>query len=144
MSTATAVAPFAAPLRPRTPHAFEVAIGPDPVRVSQIRRITAAFLRHWAVPAPLIHDVVVVVSELVTNAIQHGRGTVRLRIRHTGDELRVEVTDDNAAPARMRAAGDEDVCGRGLSLVAALVHEWGVGEDGRTTWATVRVSTGRP
>ncbi|GHF33420.1 hypothetical protein GCM10010218_13150 [Streptomyces mashuensis] len=143
MSPATAVAPAPATLRPQTPHAFEVAIAPDPVRVAHMRRITMAFMRHWAVPIQLARDVVVVVSELATNAIQHGHGAVRLRIRHTCNELHVEVTDDNPAPARLQAAADDDVSGRGLFLVHVLARGWGASEDGRTTWATFSVPAGR-
>ncbi|MGA5134413.1 ATP-binding protein [Streptomyces olivoreticuli] len=144
MSTATAVAPATATPRQQASHAFEVAFAPDPDRVAHIRRITMASMRHWAVPAPLAGDVVVVVSELVTNAIKHGHGTVGLRVRHTGNELRVEVTDGNPAPARLQAAADDDVSGRGLFLVHALARGWGVSEDGRTTWANFPVPVGRP
>ncbi|MEU0715609.1 ATP-binding protein [Streptomyces lavendulocolor] len=143
MSHATAFEPTAVRLLPETPRAFEVAIAPDPARVAQIRRITAASMRHWAVPTPLAYDVVVAVSELVTNAIEHGYGTVSLRVRNAGAEVRVEVTDDNPAPARLQAAAEDDVSGRGLFLVAVLAREWGVSEDGRTTWVTFRVPAGR-
>ncbi|WP_370418984.1 ATP-binding protein [Streptomyces sp. QH1-20] len=120
-----------------------MAIAPDPVRVAHIRRITAAFMRHWAVPTQLTRDVLVVVSELVTNAIEHGHGTVGLRMRGTGKELRVEVTDGNPAPARLRVAADDDVSGRGLFLVHVLARDWGVSQDGRTTWAAFPVPAGR-
>lgn len=143
MSRATAFEPTAVSLLPETPRSFEVAIAPDPARVAQIRRITAASMRHWAVPAPLADDVVVAVSELVTNAIEHGYGTVSLRVQNSAAEVRVEVTDDNPAPARLQAAAEDDVSGRGLFLVAAVSRKWGVSEDGRTTWATFRIPDGR-
>ncbi|MFD6989394.1 ATP-binding protein [Streptomyces sp. NPDC059943] len=146
MSHATAVVlPTAkAKTRPLTSRVFEVVVEPDRVRVAQIRRITMAFMRLWDVPAPLADDVQLVVSELVTNAVEHGHGSVGMRIRNTGSELSIEVTDENTAPARLRTAGDEDVCGRGLFLVAVLTREWGVSDDGRTTWCTFRLPTGRP
>ncbi|MER6684575.1 ATP-binding protein [Streptomyces olivaceoviridis] len=129
---------------PGTSRAFEVAIAPVRRHVSRMRRITAALLRHWAVPIQLTEDVVVTVSELVTNAIEHGEGTVSLRVRHTGNKVHVEVTDGNLAPAQLRAPADDEVCGRGLILVAVLAHNWGVSEDGRTTWATFLVPAGGP
>ncbi|EST31695.1 ATP-binding protein [Streptomyces niveus] len=145
MRTVIAVAlPTAKPeTRPLTPRAFEVVVAPDRVRVAQIRRITMAFMRLWDVPAPLAEDVQLAVSELVTNAVEHGCGSVGLRMRHTGSELSVEVTDENPAPARLRAAEDDDVCGRGLLLVALLSKEWGVSDNGRTTWCTFLLPTGR-
>ncbi|MGC5042469.1 ATP-binding protein [Streptomyces albidoflavus] len=144
MIPATAVATTAAETPPQTSRVFEVAITPDPIRVARIRRIATAFLRYWAVPAALTDDVVHVVSELVANAVEHGRGTVGLRMWHTDDELRVEVTDENPTPARLRTAGIDDECGRGMFLVAVLSKDWGVDNDGRTTWATFRSPTRRP
>ncbi|MFJ3212789.1 ATP-binding protein [Streptomyces flaveolus] len=126
------------------PYTFEVAIAPDPMRVAQTRRIAVAFLRYRAVPAPVAEDVVVAVSELVTNAIEHGQGAVSLRMRHADHEVLVEVTDDSPVPARLRTAAAHHVRGRGLFLVAALAQErWGVTNEGRTTWAVFRVPQGR-
>lgn len=145
MSHATAVAlPAGKPdKRPLTSRAFEVIVAPDRVHVARIRRITVAFMRLWDVPAPLSEDVQLAVSELVTNAIEHGHGNVGLRISNKGNELSVKVTDENSAPARLRTADDDDVCGRGLLLVAVLSKKWGVSDDGMTTWCTFRLPTGR-
>lgn len=143
MSPATAVARPAAQPKALTARGFEVAMAPDPARVAQIRRITVRLMRLWAVPAALAEDVRLVVSELVTNAIEHGHGTVRLRMRHTGSQLRIEVTDDNPAPAQLCAAKDDDMSGRGLFLVDAFSWNWGVSNDCKSTWATFRIPEGR-
>jgi anti-sigma regulatory factor (Ser/Thr protein kinase) len=143
MSSVTAVRPPTEQTRVQRPYAFEVAISPEPVRVAQMRRITMALLRYRAVPAPLSQDVLVAVSELVTNAIEHGHGTVGLRVRHTGQEIRIEVTDANPEPARLCTAAAHQVCDRGLILVAALAWNWGVSDDGTTTWCTFRVPGNR-
>ncbi|AKN75082.1 anti-sigma regulatory factor [Streptomyces sp. PBH53] len=144
MSPATAVHPATEQTRVQTPYAWEVAIAPDPVHVARVRRITVAFLRHREVPTALAQDVLVAVSELVTNAIEHGHGTVSLRMRHTDQEVRIEVSDDNPEPARLRKAAAHEVRGRGLFLVAALAQgRWGVTNEGRTTWAAFRISSGR-
>lgn len=123
---------------PAADRSFEVVIAPDPRRVAGLRRTAALFLRRRAVPAPLAQDVVVVVSELVTNAIEHGQGSVCLRVRHIGENLLVETTDSNPSPARLRAPTADEECGRGLFLVACLAQNWGVSEDGRTMWAAFR------
>ncbi|MEV6424735.1 ATP-binding protein [Streptomyces sp. NPDC051662] len=135
MSPATVAASETAKPRPVTPRCFDVAMSPARARASQARRLTIAFMRLWGLPESLGDDVRVVVSELVTNGIEHGYGTVGLRVRHTDDELRIEVTDENSAPARLQDADGEDVCGRGLVLVASLADAWGVSDNGRTTWA---------
>ncbi|MFF8789197.1 ATP-binding protein [Streptomyces sp. NPDC015125] len=130
-------------LRPLMSQVFEVAIAPDPVRVSGVRHDASTFLRRRAVPRSLTEDVALVVSELVTNAIKHGLGTVSLRMLNTDDgELRIEVRDASPAPARLRTARDQDVSGRGMYLVAAFARDWGVSADGTTTWATFRIPAG--
>lgn len=145
MSSAEPAVPAAEPCRPRAPYAFELAIVPERLRVAGVRRITAAALRYRAVPSPLAQDVVLAVSELVTNAIEHGHGTVCLRVRHSGDFLLVEVTDNNPAPARLHTPAPDAERGRGLPIVAALAEGgWGVSPDGRTTWARFRVPAGSP
>ncbi|WP_247197181.1 ATP-binding protein [Streptomyces sp. GESEQ-35] len=94
-----------------------------------MRRITRAQLRHWDLTT-LADDATLVVSELVTNAIKHGRGTpVGVRVRRSVYELRIEVTDGSPTPARLRSAGMADESGRGLLLVAAIAKEWGVSPD---------------
>ncbi|MGW3957329.1 ATP-binding protein [Streptomyces sp. NPDC004752] len=129
---------------PQTSRAFEAAFEPDPVCVGRARRITTAFLGLWHVRGPLADNIVLVVSELVSNAVEHGTGDVVLRVLYPDNEIRIEVTDGNPAPARMRSASDDDVSGRGLLLVTVLARKWGVTNDGRTTWATFRVPSRRP
>jgi protein-L-isoaspartate(D-aspartate) O-methyltransferase len=138
MSTAeTVVVPAAAQLS----RAFEMAFEPDRAWVSRSRRITTAVLGLWKVGGAQAEDIVLIVSELVTNAIEHGEGGVGLRVQWSGSDVRIEVTDDNPAPARMRLSSDDDVSGRGLLLVTVLARRWGVTDDGRTTWATVRIAS---
>ncbi|MFE0420537.1 ATP-binding protein [Streptomyces tendae] len=115
---------------------FETVVVPELARVSDSRRSASAVLRLWNVEACLADDVQLVVSELVANAIEHGFGRVALRIMEEMGSITVEVSDANRAPARIRGAQLDDVRGRGLAIVAALVQSWGVSEGGCTTWAT--------
>ncbi|WP_255115193.1 ATP-binding protein [Streptomyces sudanensis] len=116
---------------------------PSDHRVGHMRRITASHLRHHGCAA-LIDDAVLVVSELVTNAIRHGRGEVGLKVTVLTGELLIEVGDRSTAPARLRTAGDDDEDGRGLLLVTALARTWGVSDDGTTTWCTLALPERRP
>ncbi len=88
---------------------------------------------------PEIQDsLALVVSELVTNAVTHGRGPWRLRlVRRTG-YLRVEVLDHGEHPPTIRDADEDSEHGRGLFLIDALTTAWGVEpetEGGKTVWA---------
>ncbi|MCV2458280.1 ATP-binding protein [Streptomyces sp. ICN988] len=117
---------------------------PVAARVAQARRTTATVLKQWSLPDALMEDARLVVSELVSNAITHGSGDVRLRLQHDNHELWIRVTDDNNAPARRRRAGASDLGGRGLNLVAHLSLRWGVADGGRTTFAVVATLTESP
>lgn len=118
---------------------FEVNFLPTDLRVGQMRRITLAQLSVWGLTA-LCDAAMLVVSELVTNAVRHGRGdSVGLRVKTADGELRIEVTDGNPAPARLREAGEAAENGRGLFLVAAVAKKWGVSPDGRTTWCSLAI-----
>ncbi|MFI1830724.1 ATP-binding protein [Streptomyces sp. NPDC020412] len=117
-------------------HAFEVAFEPDPPRVEHMRRITGAALRHWRLAA-VVAEAVLVVSELVTNAMKHGEGTVRLRVEHRTCQLHIAVTDNSPTRPVLRQAGDDEEGGRGLLLVDAFAEKWGTTSDGRTVWCTL-------
>lgn len=77
-------------------------------------------------------DVVALLStELVTNAVVHGRGPVGLLAQVDEITVLVEVHDHGASVPVVRASGLEATSGRGLRLVAHLASRWGV----RTTVA---------
>jgi PAS domain S-box-containing protein len=82
---------------------------------------------------------VLLVSELVTNAVVHARSSARLRLQLRTTSLRVEVTDSAVhLRPRPRDADDEATNGRGLGLVASLAQRWGSRPDadgGKTVFA---------
>ncbi|MEV1081949.1 ATP-binding protein [Streptomyces sp. NPDC050211] len=122
---------------------FEVDFLPAEIRTGQMRQITRAQLSQWDLTM-LTDDATLVVSELVTNAIKHGKGRpVGLRVRRSACELRIEVTDGTPTPARLRSADLADENGRGLLLVAAVAKEWGVSPDGTMTWCSLAIPDGR-
>lgn len=81
-------------------------------------------------------DALLLTSELVTNAILHGRSEVCVEVQERGPLLRISVFDENS---RHPQPVDEDpnaLDGRGLALVDALAQRWGV-EDrrlGKAVW----------
>ncbi|MFD6245446.1 ATP-binding protein [Streptomyces roseolus] len=127
------------------PNAVAVSLPSSPACVPTSRQVAAEAMARWGgIPAAVADDALVVVSELVTNAVLHGGGgraeeVVGLRIEHYGDELVVEVTDGTSRPARLKTAGAAETGGRGLLLVTRLAKDWGVSDKNRTTWA--RLST---
>lgn len=95
-------------------------------------------------PAVLISDVEVVVTELVSNALLHAGAPVDLRVELTDEGVRVEVEDISpVAPVRALAAADS-MTGRGLALVSGVATRWGVhpAARGKVVWAELRAPGG--
>lgn len=76
-----------------------------------------------------LEDIVLVVSELVTNALLHGHGTPVVRLLDGGDNVRVEVCDDSPLlPVSHRVT---PTSGLGLRVVEQLSSAWGASRRGR-------------
>lgn len=107
------------------------------------RAFTTAELRRaaaWA--AALCDDAVLVVSELVTNAVRASAGPVRLQLALREDALHIRVSDDGDGWPTPRHARDDEAGGRGLQLVGVLAADWGVVPregGGKHVWATLPV-----
>jgi serine/threonine-protein kinase RsbW len=124
---------------------IEFAAAPDAVR----------YARHWTArllaesgPGDLVDAAVLLVSELVTNAIHAScaaaeagecpdPGRIGLAILHTSDTVRIEVSDTarRSFPTAQEHAGDEG--GRGMRVIAALSKRWGlhVTPAGKVVWS---------
>lgn len=126
-----------------------------PRNAPQARHFVAATLNGWALHT-LVPDAAVVVSELVTNAVQHaldpvspddGDYPVWLGIfLHPGD-LVCAVTDPSSNPPCPRDADACAVGGRGLKLISALSDTWSwslTPPRGKTVWATLPLHHGLP
>ena len=94
--------------------------------------------------APVSDDLLLVTSELVTNAVRHGRGEVEVRVDVGPSAVRIEVVDEGGVvvPEPPGVLPVDGPGGWGLHLVRALAQAWGSGLDphGRTlVWAEVAV-----
>ncbi|WP_234341457.1 ATP-binding protein [Streptomyces sp. NRRL S-1813] len=114
-----------------------------PEAVGFVRRRAQTVLTGWNLPPATIEDAVLVISELVTNAVSHALPPAVLQLSRTGAEgpcaLRIEVTDAGpAAGARRPADGEQpEEHGRGSGIVMALSVRHGIrAHRGRITrWA---------
>lgn len=96
----------------------------EPASVPAGRRFVTAALRDWAC-AHLTDTAALLASELLTNAVVHGLGSVTLRLRRTDTEITVIVSDQGRYLPQPRLADPDDEAGRGLSLLEALAGSWG-------------------
>lgn len=110
-----------------------------PASVARIRRFAAAACRGVG-DGELCETVVLLVSEVATNALVHGAGDVRVDVRTQDGAVRIEVSDDSTAVPVPRNAGADGESGRGMALVEALSSDWGTlsRPDGKTVWFEVR------
>ncbi|MHB1582283.1 MAG: SpoIIE family protein phosphatase [Acidimicrobiales bacterium] len=113
-------------------------VPPHGSAVAGIRRAAAATLGEWGADGELIDDVVLAVSELVTNAVVHGRPPVEVRIRCSATEVVLEVDDGSPAPPRRLRPTPADEHGRGLQLIAGRSGRWGTRPvaNGKSVWCT--------
>ncbi|MEU7068327.1 ATP-binding protein [Streptomyces sp. NPDC046161] len=118
---------------------------PDARLPQQARRITAACMGVWRV-RDLTDDAVLLVSELVTNAFQHGAGTtVQVRLYLTERYVCIEVRSGYVDGVEVKGAADVDESGRGLHLVSRIADDWSVTSDHAGLWCTLPiVSVGDP
>ncbi|MER5302339.1 SpoIIE family protein phosphatase [Streptomyces lasiicapitis] len=110
-------------------------LAPDPSEVSRARDLVRTRLRDWDLDA-LTDTAVLLVSELITNAVRHARGgRIGLRLVRSG-RLLCEVEDDDATLPTLLSAGPGDEFGRGLRIVTSLAKEWGTSRTsaGKTVW----------
>jgi anti-sigma regulatory factor (Ser/Thr protein kinase) len=117
-------------------HPQLIRLNPEGGSVAEARRFAQECLSRWGLDEQS-EDVQLVVDELVTNAIRHGRGPVTLSIGRRLDRIVVQVQD----PSRERPHHENaDVLadnGRGLLLVEELTADWGSTPttDGKRVWA---------
>jgi anti-sigma regulatory factor (Ser/Thr protein kinase) len=108
----------------------------------EARRACRAFARRNHVQA--IDTLLLVLSELVTNAVQHGGAPIGIRIDCEGGSVRIEVSDATGNPAEVTPRRDislDGTGGMGLRIIDAVSLGWGAHENqggcGKTVWAEI-------
>ena len=86
------------------------------------------------------HAAALLTTELITNAVLHGRGdAVRIQVAHAGERLRVEVRDDGNGFDPAQRTEREDPGGWGLAVVETLSSDWGMYEGSTHVWFELAV-----
>lgn len=126
------------------PTEAEVPLPSRPESAATARRLAqVVVLRTWRLTPKLAEDAVLLVSELVGNAVRHtGARVFGLRMRRRPGWIRVEVRDPSRGLPCLMPVQELDVSGRGLFLVDKLSDRWGVDllPRGKTTWFEMRVA----
>ncbi|RAJ71318.1 GAF domain-containing protein [Streptomyces sp. Amel2xB2] len=113
----------------------EWAVESDPAAVAEVRAGVAANLADWGLE-DIAFTTELILSELLTNAIQHATAPVRVRLLRDRARLVCEVADSSSTSPHLRYAATTDEGGRGLFLVAQLADRWGTRytKEGKVIW----------
>lgn len=120
----------------------------SPSSVPAARHLVRDDLVGRQMPRRVVEDALVVVTELMGNAVRHARpldadgepGNVRLRWNVVGGRVRVDVTDGGGAQRpHVERHSPAETGGRGLAIVSAVASDWGVtfADDHVTVYAVI-------
>lgn len=123
---------------------WETVLTEHSTSVRTARRLIRDQLSSWGWTGEPVDDLVLIASELVTNAVVHacqGYGEIRLHLQEFEGDCRLEVWDPRGdLPARSPRPHRFGEGGRGLELVRRLAVDSGVtghGRAGKRVWARV-------
>lgn len=132
--------------QPRTACRAHLHLAPVPAAAARARHLVDEACRFWGV-GHLSGAATLVISELVSNAVQHARTDMHISAALRGNYLHLYVRDGDAHPPVMSTIDIYDEVtlpehGRGLHLVDVYTTSWGSRptEDGKIVWATLRAT----
>lgn len=115
----------------------------DPARVADARSAVRSWLGARHVHDDVTDRVLLVVSELVTNALRCTYGRVHVGLTSLDAGLLVEVFDESLRRPSVIDADPDATSGRGIAIVEAVADRWGVRDEvaesvlGKVVWAVI-------
>ncbi|MET7935798.1 ATP-binding protein [Streptomyces sp. NPDC005322] len=141
-ATLTLTAPMSTVRRPARPGpatsgGMSWLLPSEPASVPRARRLALIQVAAWTLHE-LADEAELLVSELVTNALRHAVGPIRLTLSLCSADraFRCEVSDEDPGLPRVRRVCDDDEGGRGLHLMEGLSRCWGSTRSaaGKVVW----------
>ena len=107
---------------------------------SRARQVVRDAATTWGLSEDLTDDAQLIVTELVSNSIDHGEGLITLTVSRKSDGMLVEVHDESPKQPLVRPVDPSSARGRGMQLVQALSVRWGTTPDarGKVVWAELK------
>jgi len=117
----------------------EILLPAEPASPRAARAFVRELLRAAETPDDTIETVLLLTSELVTNALLHARSPMRLSLEVGDGFVRVEAEDENEVQPSVRPYAVDAPTGRGLALVDAVAERWGCATKlkGKSVWFEV-------
>ena len=143
-----AESPTPLPVSPRAwPRVSKLELGPLPTAIGCARDHAREVLIEWRL-GQLIDDAVLLVSELMTNALRASRALptpapIVLRLLANDSQLLIEAWDQWVDGLDLKPGASDDEHGRGLAVVTALSNRWGVGriqDNYKVVWCELLLS----
>lgn len=124
--------------RPAATEKASVTLSPTLGAARAARRFARATAEQWGLDK-LVDPILQIVSELVTNAVEHAGTAMELRMRRRPGSVMLEVADGDGRLARPTPTGSSDERHRGLVIVQTLSARWGVRPTGtgKVVWAQI-------
>jgi anti-sigma regulatory factor (Ser/Thr protein kinase) len=132
----------------RAPHVAHLHLRGEPTDVAAARRFLRSTTTLWRLRPEAVDAAVLVLSEVVTNAVRYAPGPIDLTMSHSAGVLRIDVSDNahdlgpRRPPATVEQLRPDAEGGRGLFLVEALSQRWGttpISGDGKLVWFEIAV-----
>lgn len=103
------------------------------------RRQVEPLLATWGLPAEDRDIALLVINELLSNAVEHAGTPMELTLSLTDAALLVHVRDESTSVPELQPFDDHSSRGRGLQVVQALAERWSwtVDGTGKTVWAEI-------
>lgn len=123
----------------------DCAVPADRSASATARRFLQEAAADWDLSADLTEVAQLVVSELVSNAVEHAGTSSAVALELTGDSLKISVRDGSITQPVPRPLDRVSFRGRGLPLVDRVSRNWGVLDhpDGKTVWALLSADDGQ-
>lgn len=128
-------------MSPQTTREDRLVLQPVPRSARAAREFVRRTCTLWELET-VVEPALLVVSELVTNAVRHARTGLTVGLRLRTDHLLVEVEDQDSRPPVLQHNDRDALGGRGLILIDALSRSWGSQPCpvGKVVWAELALT----
>jgi anti-sigma regulatory factor (Ser/Thr protein kinase) len=117
-----------------TPRHFDQQLPRSPLAPGLARRAVVSWFRD-ALNGEEMDTAKLLTSELVANAVVHGKGQIQLRAGLDEDRVLIEVIDEGAGfEHALRRRDFDELHGRGLAIVDSESSCWGIHEGTTHVW----------
>jgi len=124
----------------------DLTVPADPSASAAARRFLQEAAADWDLSPDLTEVAQLVVSELVSNAVEHAGTSSTVALELSEDTLRISVRDGSTTRPVPRPLDMVSFRGRGLPLIDRVSEHWGIADhaEGKTVWAVLSVDPELP